>query len=156
MRLQRQNTNHGFVVVPYVSTHTRAETDGYPPQPEQTENMVDADATGVTQSGAHHVAERPICQIGEDVGTHRRLSPLLSSLIKSIRRRPDADTVSKELPEHPRIGSGTGNTHGHIAHKSQRHPGVTSGRLGRRKLLVSNPLQPHEKIDAFLVSSHEL
>ena len=156
LRLEGEHAHHGLVVVADVGAHARTETGGNPPQSEQAKNVVDADTPSVAQSSPYHVAERLICQIGENIGAHRRLPPLLSSLVESVRRRPDGNAVSKEFPEHPRICPGTGNAHGHIANEPQRHPGVATGRLGCRKLLVSDPLQPHEKVDAFLVGSHEL
>ena len=154
--LQGQDTDHGLMVVPDVRSHARAKTGWDPPQPEQAEDVVDTDTARMSQGRPHHLTEGLVGHVGQHVRTHRRLAPLLTGLVEGIRRGADGDTVGKEFTEHPRICSGTRDADSHVTDEAQGHPGVTSGRLGGRELLVSNPLQPHEEVDAILVSAHEL
>ena len=90
VRLEGEHADHRLVVVADVSARGRAETRRDPPQPEEPDDVVDAQRAGVPQHRADHVPQRRVAALGQRVRQPRRLIPVLPLLVVHVRRRAHA------------------------------------------------------------------
>ena len=149
MRLEREHPDHGLVVVPHVRAGRRAELRRDPPQPEEPDDVVDAQGTGVPQQGADHVAQGGVARPGERIGQPRRLVPVLPQLVVHVRRGSHEHALGVRVTQGPGIRPLRVHAHRKVVHDADAHPGVRRGCLRRAHLVVGDPLQPR-------VESHSL
>ena len=95
LRLQRQHADHRLVVVAHVGALGRRAALRDPPEPEQPDDVVDADPAGVPQHGRDQVAERRVAELLEPVRAPRRLAPVLADLVERVRRCADLDAARR-------------------------------------------------------------
>ena len=60
---QEDDAHHGLVIVVHVSTFGRHTAVRDPPQAEHPQDVVDTHGTGISQGGAHHVAQRRVATL---------------------------------------------------------------------------------------------
>ena len=151
LRLECQDAEQGVVVVADVGASRGTHAVGNPPQPEEPEDVVDAEATGVPQNCPQHVAIRLIAGCRESAGMPGRLIPTLPLLIEPVGRCSDGRAGGQHVTEHPGIGTVAIDADGEIGDDPDTHARRRSRMLRRRQLLVADPLQPHVEVDAVAV-----
>src|SRR4249920_2051575 len=103
MGLQRQDSDHGLVVVTHVGTLRGTRTSGTPPEPAQADDMINAQATGMPQDRGDHVANGLVPGGDEPIRPPRWLVPILALLIEGIRRAANRDAFPIIALQAPRI-----------------------------------------------------
>ena len=146
--LQQDDAEHGLVVVAHVGAVVRTHALGDPPQAEQADDVVHAQCAGVTQDRAHHVTQRGVGAARQVLGVPRRLGPVLALLVVHVRRSPHGDSGGEGLRVGPHVSSLRVDSHREVIHDAQGHPRSQSLGLGTGQLLVDDPLQPGEEVDA--------
>src|SRR5829696_10319558 len=147
MSLERQDADHGLVVVANVGAFGGARTARDPPESEQPDDMVDTDAAGVPKDGGDHVAEGTISGLGQPVGAPWWLGPVLTVLVVRIGRRADRHALGVGVLQAPRVGPRRMHSHRQVVHDAQTHPGAPRGTLDQGKLFVYQPLKPALELD---------
>ena len=147
VRLQGHDAHHGLMVVPHVGAVPWAQPPGHPPQTKQPHDVVDTDSAGVTQGTRDHLTQWRVGHLLQHVRTHWRLPPVLAGLVERIRWGSDVHLTGEQSVEHPCVGTRSVDPDGKVTDEPDRHAGIRAGRLGRRELLVGDPLQPHVKVD---------
>ena len=137
-----------LVVVPDVGPVGGVGALGDPPQPEQADDVVDADGARVPQHRAEHVPVGPVGRARQGVGTPRRLRPVLPLLVVHVRRRADPRATGEHVTERPDVGALRVHPDGQVVHDPERHAPVERGTLRGGELLVGHPLQPLVELDA--------
>ena len=89
LRFETQDADHRVVVEAHEGAVARTHAGRHPPQSEEPENVIDAQAAGVTQDRAQKIAIRQVAGVGEGIGSPRRLRPVLTHLVVHIRRSAD-------------------------------------------------------------------
>src|SRR5665811_403182 len=85
MGLERENADQGLMVVTDVRALAGNLAVRNPPQPEEPDDVVDPDATGMTQGRAQHVPVWRIAELLEPVRPPRRLAPVLAQRVVRAR-----------------------------------------------------------------------
>ena len=156
VRLEREDPDEGLVVVAHVGASRGLLVLRDPPQPEEADDVVDADAPGVGEDRAHHVAVGPVPGLREAGGVPRRLAPVLALLGELVRRRADGDTAGEDVGQRPGVGPLGVHPHGEVVKDPQSHPGVGGGGLRGAELLVREELEPQVQVDPVGVLEREL
>ena len=151
LRLECEDAEQCVVVVADIRAAGGPHTVGNPPQSEEPENVVDAEATGVPQNCPQHVAIRLIACRRESAGMPGRLIPALSLLIEPVGRSADGRAGRQHITEHPGIGPVSIDSDGQVGDDPDTHTRRRRRVLGRSQLLVADPLQPHVEVDAIAV-----
>ena len=107
--LQHEDADERLVVVAHVGAFAGRVPFGDPPEAEQADDVVDADATGVLQDGAEHVAVGRVAELGETVGSPRRLVPVLAQLVELVGGAP-TDTPRASASGRPQASAPRGLT----------------------------------------------
>src|SRR5215211_8777674 len=81
MGLERENADHGLVVVAYVSALRGSHACGNPPQSEESDHMINAQAAGMPQDRRHGVSEGRVRGSGEAIRPPWWLIPVLALLV---------------------------------------------------------------------------
>src|SRR3954451_16679828 len=84
LRLEREDAEHRFGVVPHIGAGRRTRPGGNPPEPEQAEDVVDAKTAGMTEDRGDKIAMGRVPRRSEPVRPHRRLLPVLPLLVEPI------------------------------------------------------------------------
>ena len=147
LRLQAQDAEHRVEVEPHEGARVCRHPPRHPPQAEQAEHVVDAQAPGIAQHRAQHVAVRHEAGLGERIGAPRRLRPVLAHLVVHVGRRTDAHAAGEDIVQCPRVGALRVHADREVVHDPDRHAGLASGGLHGRELLVELPLHPHVELD---------
>src|SRR5829696_10155683 len=103
MGFQSENAHHGFVVVANIGALRRMHSPGDPPEAEQTDDMIDTQAPGMAQDRGDRLAEGRVRGRSEPIRPPRRLIPVLSLLIKRIRRAAYRDFLCVTVLQAPGI-----------------------------------------------------
>ena len=148
MRLEREHADHRLVVIADVRARGRPQPGGNPPQPEEADDVVDAQRAGVPQEVSDHVTQGPVRLALERVRQPRRLIPVLTLLVVHVGRCADGDPRRIHVSQRPGVRPFGVDSHRQIVHESDTHAGVMRGRLRRRDLLLGDPLQPRVERDA--------
>ena len=144
-RLAGQHADHGPVVVPHVGALVRTHPARHPPEPEQPHHVIDPQAAGVPQRGAHQVRERRVPLGGEPLRMPGRLVPVLAALVELVRRGAHADPGDHHVLPGPGVGTARMGADGEIPDDADAHPGGPRRVLGGGQLAVRQPLQPGVK-----------
>ena len=147
MGLEHQDAEHRVVVEADERAGVRREVLRHPPQAEQAEHVVDAEAAGMGEHRAQHVAVRHEGRLGEGVRAPRRLAPVLPHLVVHVRRGADADAGSEHVLQRPGVRALGVDPDGEVVHDADRHAGRASRALRHGHLLVDEPLHPHVEVD---------
>ncbi len=147
VRLERQDADHGLVVVADVGPCLRPGTGGDPPQPEQPDDVVDADAARVPQDRRDHRPVRRVRGLGQPVRAPRGLAPVLAVLVVGVRGRADRDALRVRVLQAPRVGAARVHPDREVVQDAEAHPGAQGRGLGGLELLVEDPLQPALEVD---------
>ena len=146
--LQEDDAEHGLMVVAHVGAAIGPHALGDPPQAEQADDVVHAQRTSVTQHRAHHVTQRGVGRTGEVLGVPRRLRPVLALLVVHVRRCAHRDAGGEGLRVGPHVRTLRVHAHGEVVHDAERHSRGQGLGLCARQLLIDDPLQPGEEVDA--------
>ncbi len=146
VRLEGEDADHRLVVVADVRPGRRRHAVGDPPEPEQPDDVVDADPAGMAQHGREDVAHRAIGQLGEAIRPPRRLGPILAGLVEGVGGSAHRDARSEDVLQPPAVGAVRMDADGKIVHDAEHHPGPYGCPLRAGQLLVQRPLQPLVKV----------
>src|SRR5680860_189122 len=147
MGLERENADQGLMVVTDVRALAGNLAVRNPPQPEEPDDVVDPDATGMTQGRAQHVPVWRIAELLEPVRPPRRLAPVLAQLVVLVRRVTVGAPAREGISQSPGVGPLGVDAHREVVNNPQRHPGFLGLTLDGAKLLVDDPLQPAVELD---------
>ena len=136
-----------LVVVAHVGALRRGTALRHPPQAEQPDDVVDAHPAGVPEHIGDEIAERRVGELGEPIGSPRRLLPVLPDLVEGVRRCAHADAGGVRVAQAPRIRPARMHAHGEVVHDAERHSGAHGAALRPLQLTVELPLQPHLEVD---------
>ena len=148
MGLQEDDAEHGLVVVAHIGAMVGPHSLGNPPQAEQADDVVHAQRAGVTQYRPRHVSQWGVGGASQVLGVPRRLRPVLPLLVVHVRRSAHGDAGSEGLRVGPHVRSLGVHPHGEVVHDAQGHSRCQGLGLGAGQLLVDDPLQPGEEVDA--------
>src|SRR5215203_2869167 len=147
MGLERENADHGLVVVAYVSALRGSHACGNPPQSEESDHMINAQAAGMPQDRRHGVSEGRVRGSGEAIRPPWWLIPVLALLVERIRRTADRDAHRVTVLQAPSIRATGAHPHWQVMHHPKRHAGPHRRLLGAGELLLHQPLQPALEVD---------
>ena len=146
--LQEDDAHHGLMVVVHVSTFGRYTALWDPPQAEHSQDVVDTHGTGISQGGAHHVAQRRVARLSQRTRRPRRLRPVLALLRVHVRRGTHAHARGEQFGTAPLLGPMAVNTHSQVSHNADLHTDLAGHVLRVGQLLGRNPLAPLPEINA--------
>ena len=146
MRLQCHDPDHRVVVVPHVRALGGRGTLGNPPQPEQPDDVVDANPAGVPQNRLDQRSEGLVAKLFELIGSPWRLGPVLAQLVELIGRGAGGHPQCQNVLQRPAVRASRMHPDGEIGHDAERHPGANRLSLGVGQLLIKLPLQPAVEI----------
>ena len=112
-----------------------------PEQPEQSHDVIDAQAAGVAQARANRLHERLVAGTAQPGRHERRQAPVLPLRVELVGRRADAHAAREDILKCPSVGSSGIEADRQILH--DRH-----GRRRPRELPIDQILQPLVKDDA--------
>ena len=147
LRLQREDADHCLVVVADVGADRGAATLRDPPQPEQADDVVHAQAADAAQRGRDHGAERSVGQFAELVWAPRGLAPVLARLVVLVRGRADAHPGGEHVGHHPGLGAEAVHADREVGDDPDGHADLGCGGLRVGDLALRDPLQPFEEVD---------
>ena len=124
---------------------------GDPPESEEAEDVVNADAAGVSEDGAEHIAPGSVSGFGEFAGVPRGLGPVLPVLVVPVGGCAYRRLGGENACEVGGVGTSRVNTDGEVSHDSDAHACVVGGGAGSVELLVADPLEPAVEIDGGVV-----
>ncbi len=153
--LQHEDADERLVVVAHVGAFAGRVSLGDPPEAEQADDVVDADAAGVLQDGAEHVAVGRVAELGETVGPPWRLVPVLSQLVELVGRCPHRHPAGQRVGQAPGVGPAGVHADRQVVHDPERHPGRAGVALHGGQLAVEHPLQPAVEVDLLAVALAE-
>ena len=113
--------------------------------------MVDADAAGVSEDGAEHVAPGSVSGFGEFAGVPWGLGPVLPVLVVAVGGCAYRGPGGENACEVGGVGACRVNTDGEVGHDSDAHACVVGGGAGCVELLVTDPLEPAVEVDGGVV-----
>ncbi len=147
VRLQDQHADHRLVVVAHVGAGPRAQSVGNPPEPEEADDVIDAQCTRMPQQTPDEIAQRGIPGPRERGREPWWLEPVLPLLVIHVRRCADRDSGRVQRAERPGIRPERVDTHREVVHDPDTHAGLHRGVLRRCQLIVGDPLQPRVEGD---------
>ena len=124
---------------------------GDPPESEEAEDVVNADAAGVSEDGAEHIAPGSVSGFGEFAGVPWGLGPVLPVLVVAVGGCAYRRLGGENACEVGGVGTSRVNTDGEVSHDSDAHACVVGGGAGCVELLVADPLEPAVEIDGGVV-----
>ena len=136
------------MVVAHVRAFGGRRTGGDPPQPEQSNDVVDAYGARMAQHSPDQCTKRSVFLLLQPVRPPRRLRPVLAELIEFIGWRTRGHAQRQRILQGPRVGPIRMHADGQVMHDPQRHSRPHRLRLGRGELFVQLPLQPAMKINS--------
>ena len=148
VRLERQHREHRLGVVVHVRAAVRGLARRDPPQAPQPGDVVDADAVGVPQHAADHVAERRVAGLGEPVGPPRRQAPVLAQLVERVGGAAHAYVGGEGVALRPGVGAAGVHADRQVVDDADRHAGLVRGGAGGVELLAAELLEPGVERDA--------
>ena len=148
--LERQDAEHGLVVVVDIGALGGPVALRDPPQPEQTHDVVDPDAARVAEDPAQHLPPRAVAGLRQTERMPRRLAPVLALLVVHVGGGTHGDAAGQGPVQRPGIGPVLGHAHGQVMHHADRHARRDRRVLSAGQLLVEQPLQPDVEVDAAL------
>ena len=122
--LQRHDSDHCVVVVAHIGALGGRDALRDPPQPEQSDDVVDPHPAGMAQNCRDESPKRLVAKLFEPIRSPRWLRPVLAQLVELIGRGARIHPERQHILQRPGVGAGGMHTDGKIMHDAQRHPGA--------------------------------
>ncbi len=145
--LQRNQAEQCFDRILQISAFARTGAIGHQPETPETDDVIDAQPTGMAQLGAQQLNERGVGTIDQGPRRVRGQAPALAERVQRVRRRADRQALQEVLWPAPAVAAAAIGADREIADQADRHAAGFRRRLRALQAQIGQPLQPQMEGD---------